>query len=190
MDAPIRPYGAEWTLEYGLVDGLLRRIEDAERARLKKIRCPANPVQIHRILKEEDPAPWPPREDDRARRVAYRAMYVLALANQVRRHLSPDEENARLAAHDAVLVGLAAGREARRALEPAKGGLARGQQITEATRKRDELFDRLLQEWANSEDAQREHSAVAFVKERSGISVSPKTLNRSRSRQRHRKKGQ
>jgi hypothetical protein len=95
-----------WQLEYQLVDGLLRRVEEAERAILGELGCPADPVGIDDILSGKRRAPWPKRADARQRHRARHAMHTLVHAATTRRYLALGEENSRLAAHAALLSGL------------------------------------------------------------------------------------
>lgn len=48
-----------WKLETGLIEEQLARIERAERAILKEMGCPIDPVATYAILAGEQPAPWP-----------------------------------------------------------------------------------------------------------------------------------
>jgi hypothetical protein len=97
---------ARWRFEYERVNELLARIEETERALLISLRCPRDPVQIVAILEGKTPAPWPRRTAARDRKRAAHAMRVLLHISAVRRSIALGEENARLAAHQALLAGL------------------------------------------------------------------------------------
>lgn len=77
-----------WKLETGLIEEQLARIERAERAILKEMGCPIDPVATYAILAGEQPAPWPKRCAERDKRRAQHAMYVPLYVQQTRQYLS------------------------------------------------------------------------------------------------------
>lgn len=100
---------AQWSFEMKLVEDLLRRVEQTERAILAELGYPTNPAAIESILTGEQPAPWPKRSAERAKRRALLAMHTLVRVGEVRMYLGPAQENARTAAYAALFVGALAG---------------------------------------------------------------------------------
>lgn len=98
-----------WKLEAAQIEDELVRIERAECAILRELCCPTDPVALYAILAGEHPAPWPKRSAERDKRRALHAMYALIFAQKTRRYLGPTAENARLAAHAALMAGAYAG---------------------------------------------------------------------------------
>lgn len=96
-----------WRAEHKLAADLAAKVEATERGILQQIGCPTDPVQVFAIVNGQVPPPWPKHTAPRDQRRALHAMQVLVLLQQVRRHIgNPDSENARLAAHDALMAGL------------------------------------------------------------------------------------
>jgi hypothetical protein len=175
-----------WQVEWSLLDGVLRRIEEAERTILTKLRCSTDPAQIYRILSGEDALPWPTRTTARDRAGKARsarnnagkarakdAMMVLALLRQVRANLSPGHEHAIMAAHDAVLAGLYASNSALRAelaqAVSTKGGRGRGAKIAKDAATHDRTIRRYARLWHSDEDVRYEHpNLVDYIDGRLG----------------------
>ena len=88
-------------------------------------------MAIYAYLKGEQPAPWSADTALRARRRALHAMHVLVQIRATRRHLALGADNARLAAHAALLAGLYASDSAVLAIENGSTGKRGGKVLTE-----------------------------------------------------------
>jgi hypothetical protein len=96
----------DWQFEQRLVEDLLVRVEQAERAILTALRCPHDLPTIYAILNRERKEPWPRRMARRDQRRARYAFHALAHVAETRRYLALGVENPRLAARAALLAGL------------------------------------------------------------------------------------
>src|SRR5688500_4086235 len=91
---------AFWRSEMELVEAEISRREESARAILQSVGCSTDLVTIYDFLDDPKKAPWARRRTAaRDRRRALHAMHTLALLSQVRGHIAPGEENARLAAY-------------------------------------------------------------------------------------------
>lgn len=135
-----------WELEHQLAEDLLRRVENVERALLMSLNCPTEPVDIYAILNREQPEPWPRRTSARDRTRALQAMHVLLQIAEVRRSIALGHENARLAAHAALLAGLYANSGA---IEAALGRKVRQKNQRNAKRRRQEKSEVVARSEAN-----------------------------------------
>jgi len=176
-----------WQLEFDEVNRSLTQIEDAERATLRAVHCPTDPVAIYAILAGERPAPWPARTAIRQRQRARRAMQVLALIPAVRRHLQFGSENSCAAAAKALLVGLLVNDPAALLRETAsRGGRRRAVQRRQITAAQQTRVAQLAAEWRGRVDLQVRHrTAAAYVRTQMPIlslRVIQKYLQRRRRR--------
>ena len=146
-----------WELDRKLLEGVLKRVEDAEHTILEALNCPTDPTAVFDILNGKRTAiapgiyevrpPWP--RGRHARERVLHAMHVLALISQVRSHVALGSENAAKAAHDALLVGIYAGDSATNAVIAAQeqkrkrsGGRTRGAQKADDAKRHDPAIAR------------------------------------------------
>jgi hypothetical protein len=167
----------QWDLEQ--LETLLRQVEEAEREILRAVKCPTDPVAVWEILAGRRRAPWPPRTGDRAKARARHAMLALVLAGKVRGHAtSLRRENARLAALEALRMGLLAGDAAIRGVAAARaipsrraGGRKRGRQISAKAAQHDPDVQKWARRWDQSDELQADYpKKVQFIRERTGLS--------------------
>jgi hypothetical protein len=172
-----------WQFEQKLVTQLLGHVERAERGILRAIGCPADVAALYTILNGEQRAPWPARLSSRARQQARDAMHVLVHIAATRTHLALGHENARLAAHEALLAGLYAGDAALNAvmaasfrLKQRKAGEGRGRGKTATAQQHDKKIATLIRRW-NMSDELQDQSLVAYVRQQTKLQT--RTIQRA-----------
>jgi len=172
-----------WRFEQELVETLLGRVELVERGILAEIGCPSDPVAIFDALSQ--PQTWKPKRlAARNKQRALDAMWTLKLIEQTRGALALGHENARHAAHYALLAGLHAGDGALNAVKAIQarqqaidGGRARGKQTTKTARLKRNDVDRLLRRYEVSDELQETYrSPTSYVRKQTGLS--PSTVRR------------
>lgn len=184
-----------WQFERKLLEDLLARVEQAERAILDSLHCPTDPAAVFDVLEGKQPAPWPARTAARARVRARHAMYTLALVAQVRSEIGLGRENALAAARAALLAGVHAGDAATHAVLAAQvqqdrraGGRTRGAQKSRDARRHDETIARWERRWRESDELKDQfgdRSPVSCIthKTKLGARTIQRALKRLRTRQ-------
>lgn len=166
-----------WRDEAEQTEHLLTCLEESERANLRALGCPTDPVGVFAVLNGERPAPWPKRTAARDRQRARSAMLVLALTQQARGHLSFGTENSHLAVYAAMLAVAHANNAAANAVLAEaerqggrKGGLTTGEQVTQAATARQEQIRTLVGRWRASDELKLQYrSATSYVCEITGL---------------------
>lgn len=184
---------ARWSLERKLILDKLDQIERAEREILASVGCQVDPAGVYAVLAGEQAPPWPTRTTKRDRTRALHSMHTLLWVAEARRYLALGRENARLAAHAALMVGLfanntgvevALGRNARQRARA--GGAARGAQIAQEARRNDATIARYYRRWQQSDELQDQfRSGAAYVKAQTGLPL--RTIQRRIERMRSHK---
>ena len=152
---------ARWQFEQKLVTDLLARIEAAERAILRGIGYPTDPLLVEQHLAGKVQTR---KRSARQRQQARNAMLSLVLVAQTRRHLGLTNENAALAAYQALLLGMVANDSTRRAVRvelSKRGGLVRGAQIAKQAAQDDAPIAKYLRRWQQSDELQNEWRSPA-----------------------------
>jgi hypothetical protein len=191
-----------WKLDRKLLDGVLKRVEDAERMILEDLNCPTDPAEVDEMLSgrrtiapgvtEPVRPSWP--RGKRVRERVIHARNVLALVSQVRSHVTLGSENALKAAHDALLAGIYAGDSATNAVIAVQerkgrhaGGLARGAQKADDAKRHDSAIARYDRQWHNSDELQEQYgyrSSVPYIKKKTSLDT--RTIQRALKRLRMR----
>jgi hypothetical protein len=190
---------ARWQVEQEIIDGLLDRVERVEHGILRSAGCDPHSPAVRDYMadfrKGKSGIP-PPRTKRTAARDVKRiehAIWTLALIEQARRYLGFEHDNARLAAHAALLAGLYAGDAFLATVDAqknCKGGQARGRQKAEEATKHDKTMTKFYRRWLISDELQFQYrSPVAYIqhgmKWEEGVKLQPRTIQRfiSRTRQ-------
>jgi hypothetical protein len=160
-----------WQTEYRQIDALLRRVEDVERGILKALRLPTDPVAVDSIVAGKTKPPWSGRKrtSARYRQRAIHAMHTLVWISQVRQHLGLESENARLAAHAALMAGLYANDAAfhiAAGLSRTRGGRITGDKIRDKAAAHDAKIRKYHRRWIMSSDdlSDEYRSEAAYIK--------------------------
>ena len=165
---------ALWKLEHDQVLALVKKVEAAERQILASMKLPTTPEAVEFMMTA---GTWPRGVTARHKRRAGHAMNVLVQLRQVRRYLGPEGENARRAAHAALVAGLFAGDSVIVGLEQivtaSKGGKARGVASTVKADGNRRIVVKAWKRWTMDDDAQFNHSykPIPFVRGETGLSA-------------------
>ncbi|HXG86933.1 MAG TPA: hypothetical protein VNJ02_01250 [Vicinamibacterales bacterium] len=155
-----------WKLEHDLLEQLMTRIEQGERAILAELRCPSDPVSLYAILNGERSAPWPKKTAARAKQRARCAMHVLVHLSKVRQYTGLATTNAPAAAYAALIAGLYAGDanvdRMKVGKQARKAGSGRGRQIAAAATKRYRDADADLRKYAKRWNASEEYLQMQY----------------------------
>lgn len=168
-----------WRLEAEQTEQLLTRLEASERANLRALGCPTDPVGVYAILKGERPAPWRKRTAARDRRRATASMFALSLAQQARGHLSFGTENSHRAVYFVMLAMAHANNVAANAVlaEAERQGGQKGGRKSAAQRKRETArtaatISRLVARWRASDELRDQYrTPTAYVRAHTGLST-------------------
>lgn len=165
-----------WRVEHRLIEELIRRVERAERALLQRLGCPTDLPAVYAILSGEREHTWSKRTAARDKARARHAMHALAHLAAARRYVGLGSENARLAAHEALLAGLYANDAAANAALAARvgagsrrGAKARGEEIRAAASADTAEMRRLEQQFIESRGTRR--GAASYIARRLSIPV-------------------
>ena len=180
MRARDRDEHERFEFEYQLVNKLFQECEAHEREFLSSLKCPTDPAGIDDVLSGRRPAPWPAKTSTRNRNRAQRAMRALVHIAQARGHLGPLHQNARLAAHDALLAGLYVNEAItmlpglrRQRVGQRIGGKQRGETITATASAQDTDIKRLYNRFVHGDDLRFMHlnNAIKYIAEETGLSA-------------------
>jgi hypothetical protein len=154
-----------WQFEYRLIDDALARIERTECGILTALGCSTDLAVVYKILNGEQKPPWPKRTATCEKHRAALAMHTLAYIAETRRHLALGQENPRLAARAALMVGLYAEDDAAlntlfgaRIRERFRaGGLTQGAQIAKKAKGVDAAIAKWARAWTNSDELKEQY---------------------------------